>query len=596
MTPGLPSLIVVALAASTAVARATTAQTAPVPVPSAESQARAAHVLNRLTFGPRPGDVERVAGMGIDRWIENQLNPESFADTGASSALAGCPFWTNPIETALTVQPEPPRPAAPTAPATTTTGAAAASGTAPGAAANMLMHVQLRAPIFLTRGVTVTRRDTSRRVVRSSSTVSNNRLVACRLARVEASDQQLLEVMTNFWENHFSISGATLPSRESFLEWDRVVIRPNALGRFRDLLGAVARSPAMLAYLDNAVSGADPAHRTLAEYVDSNAARNPALLEQRARRGLNENYGRELLELHTLGVNGGYTQQDVIEVARAFTGWTHSLIDPRNTARLFGVRAGTFAAFRFDSTTHDADAKVVLGNALAAGRGLEDGEQVLDILARHPSTARFIARKLAVRFVSDTPPDALVERAAETFLRTDGDIRAVVRTIVTSPEFFSPDVRGVKIKSPLELVLSMRRALAAPIDTAGETIDLLIALDQPPLGRLAPDGWPETGAAWMYFGGWLARLELANSVADGKVPSIPVDGWPEWKTMVDQPFAAQVHGVVRTILHGEASPGTRGALLGARPTTGAPDTAESRELSLRALVAMALASPEFQRR
>src|SRR4029077_4939500 len=186
-------------------------------------------------------------------------------------------------------------------------------------------------------------------------------------------------------------------------------------------------SPTMLHYLDNAASSAD---------------------------ALNENYGRELLELHTLGVDGGYTQEDVGDVSRAFTGWAHSMVGPEGRAPAFSSREYRTPAptFRFDSARHDAKAKVVLGQSLRGGRGIEDGEEVLDILARHPSTARFIARKLAVRFVSDAPPPALVDRAARTFLSTDGDIRETVRTIVTSPEFFSRSAYRSKVKSPFELV------------------------------------------------------------------------------------------------------------------------------------------------
>src|SRR5439155_1973817 len=196
------------------------------------------------------------------------------------------------------------------------------------------------------------------------------------------------------WENHFSVYSGKMPSPEALVVWDRDVLRPHAFGRFRDLLGAVAHGPAMLYYLDNHLSTS---------------------------RGLNENYGRELLELHTLGVDGGYTQHDVIEVARAFTGWTTS-------------RSPNPSLYAFRQELHDTASKTVLGHTLRAGRGIEDGEEVLDILARHPSTARHIAFKLARRLVSDEPPPALVERAAATFARTDGDIAEVVRTIVTSRE------------------------------------------------------------------------------------------------------------------------------------------------------------------
>jgi uncharacterized protein (DUF1800 family) len=401
-------------------------------------------------------------------------------------------------------------------------------------------------------------------------------LLACRLARVEASDQQLLEVMTDFWQNHFSVFGGKVPSRESIVQWDREVIRPNALRRFRDLLGAVAHSSAMLEYLDNAVS--------------------------RAGR-LNENYARELLELHTLGVDAGYTQADVIAVARAFTGWSHNVRGRVSIETSKGVTIEVYPrqqvdsaqTFVFDSTRHDAGEKLVLGRTLPPGRGLEDGEEVLDLLARHPSTARFIARKLAVRFVSDSPPEALVERAAATFTRTDGDIREVVRTIVTSPEFFSPDVYGAKVKSPLEMVLSARRALAAPVDTAAEAIDLLIALGQPPFGRETPEGWPETASGWMNAGAIVARIDVAVRISRGDYPSIPVESSPAWNRLVNRPFDEQVDGVLETLFSGRSSPELRAALVAARPPAD-QDTADVRELALRRLIALALGSAEFQRR
>ena len=265
------------------------------------------------------------------------------------------------------------------------------------------------------------------------------------------------------------------------------MIRPRALGKFRDLLGAVAKSPAMLFYLDQCQSTVDSMHTPLARRSACVAraraacsARQPATAQ---RRGLNENYARELLELHTLGVDGGYTQHDVIEVARALTGWT---MNPRQGGE-----------FIFRPEIHDADAKTVLGHRLAAGRGIEDGEEVLDILARSPATARFIARKLAIRFVSDDPPPALVDRAARTFLATDGDIREMVRTIVTSPEFFSRSAYRAKVKSPFELVASALRVARRAPDTTPRTAQIVAFLGEPIFGHQAPNGWPETGDAWM---------------------------------------------------------------------------------------------------
>jgi uncharacterized protein (DUF1800 family) len=256
----------------------------------------------------------------------------------------------------------------------------------------------------------------------------------------------------------------------------------------------------MLFYLDNWES-----------QVDST---RPRLMRVAARRrgGLNENYGRELLELHTLGVDGGYTQQDVINVARAFTGWTF----PRPQ------QGG--GAFEFNPRVHDAGEKIVLGYKLPAGRGIQDGEDVLDIVSREPATAHFIAFKLARRFVADTPPAGLVDRAAATFMRTDGDIREVVRTIVTSPEFFSHAAYRSKVKSPFEVVVSALRALGAQPDPTGRTAQAIATLGEPIYGHQAPDGWPETGDQWMNTGAILARINFGMAIAAGKFPGVSAVG------------------------------------------------------------------------
>jgi uncharacterized protein (DUF1800 family) len=581
MNTHLPPRIIVLLVASGTVMACTTAVRRPVPsvetvappVASAvDPDARTVHVLNRLAFGPRPGEVEQVMRMGVDRWIDRQLRPESIDDSSGTRALNGCPLWTDPVESSLAAI------AAPvTIVITQPNGTMLNARVGPGIPFSVLTRDSARAagplsPVYL----------------------ANGQLLGCRLARVEASEQQLLEVMTDFWENHFSIYSGKVPGRGAVIEWDRAIIRPNALGRFRTLLGEVAYSATMLMYLDNAASRVDSSHVSLAEYIRATATGASPVAGARQGGGLNENYGRELLELHTLGVDGGYTQADVIEVARAFTGWGFAFTSPASQPNL--MIAVQPAYFYFDSTRHDADTKVVLGRALPAGRGMEDGDDVLDLLARHPSTARFIARKLAVRFVSDVPPDALVDRAAATFTRTDGDIREVVRTIVTSPEFQSPEVFRAKVKAPVELVLSMRRALAAPVDTAAEEIDLLVNLEQPPFGRVSPDGWPEVGSAWMNVGALRARVALATKVARGEVPSIPVESWPEWKRLSAATFDKQLDGVIRSLLGGRVSEQTRAVMARARPPAAESATQSIRELALRELIALALSSPEFQRR
>jgi hypothetical protein len=327
-------------------------------------------------------------------------------------------------------------------------------------------------------------------------------------------------------------------------------------------------------------------------------------------RGLNENYARELLELHTLGVDGGYTQDDVVNVARALTGW--SLDQPRERG-----------AFIFRPVMHDAGEKTVLGQRLEAGRGIEDGEQVLDIVARHPSTARFIATKLARRFVGDAPPAALIDRAAATFTRTNGDIRETVREIVTSPEFFSTVAYRAKVKSPFELVLSGLRALHAAPDTTPRTARVIAALGQPLYMYQTPNGYPETGDSWINTGAILNRINFGVAMASGRVPGVSLGRWPASASLRDAPRTAQVDGVIHALLGGEASADTRRILdSGVNPMLdlGGADTLlvelddtvasearggrratgrRGRPAELRGLpqvLGLALGSPEFQRR
>jgi uncharacterized protein (DUF1800 family) len=309
------------------------------------------------------------------------------------------------------------------------------------------------------------------------------------------SERQLYEQMVDFWANHFSVFQGKGQTRLYIPAYDRDVIRPHALGRFRDLLGAVATSPAMLFYLDNAQSVADSSHRTLGGNMRRGLARRG--------RGLNENYARELMELHTLGVDGGYTQQDVVEVARALTGWSINPVE--------GV-------FQFRAAAHDADEKTVLGVRLAGGRGIEDGQQVLDILAKHASTARYITRKLAVRFVSDSAPAALVDRCAAVFSASDGDIRKTLSCVVTSPEFFSRASYRAKVKTPFELVVSSLRAVNAVPDRTPRVSQALTRLGQPIFGRQTPDGWPDTADEWLNAGAMVNRVNFGLSVASGRVP------------------------------------------------------------------------------
>ncbi|MBK8250320.1 MAG: DUF1800 domain-containing protein [Gemmatimonadetes bacterium] len=488
---------------------------------------RASHVLHRLAFGPRHGEVDRVLARGVDGWIADQLQPARGTDPSVVALLNNWPdLGRSPAELRRAYPP----------------------------------------PASLTRLVTggrLSREDSLALAaqVRAGRTLVTQ-LLSARVARAVIAERQLDEVMTDFWLNHFNVFvGKNAGMRYLLPSYEQDVIRPRVMGRFRDLLGAVAKSPAMLTYLDNAQSVADSTRPTL---VDRRVAQRRVGLARRAvrqgrvanvdsatleralarrPRGLNENYARELLELHTLGVDGGYSQQDVIEVARALTGW--------------GVRPGQPDGFFFNRAAHDAGDKRILGERFPAGRGEEEGERVLDLLARHPSTARHIARKLAVRLVSDAPPDALVDRAAEVFRETDGDLRAVVRSIVTAPEFFDRSAWRVKVKSPFEVVVSAVRVLGGRADTTVLSAAVVAQLGQPLYGHQAPDGWPETGDEWMNTGAILARINFGLQVGASRVPGTRLSAWPDYARLAALPAAAQVDGVIATLLGGAASPETR---------------------------------------
>jgi uncharacterized protein (DUF1800 family) len=508
-------------------------------------------VLNRLAFGARPGDVTRVREMGVDRWIAFQLAPDRLDDRPMDGVLASYQLLGRPTRDFVGMYEE-------------------------GQVARRQMQKQAAA-----QGDTSGKSGLRGELLRADPALrdrlrQNQRILgdvqSAKLARAVASERQLQEVMTDFWENHFTVFAGKGLTRIFIPAYDRDVIRPRAMGRFRDLLGAVAKSPAMLFYLD--------------QWQSARAA--PAGIQQAQRpRGLNENYARELLELHTLGVDGGYTQADIIDVARALTGWTMA---PRQGAE-----------FLFRPQIHDAGEKTVLGHRLAAGRGIEDGEEVLDILARDPHTARFIARKLAIRFVSDEPPPALVDRAAATFTRTDGDIREVVRTIVTSPEFFSRAAYRSKVKAPFELVASALRALGATADTSMRAAQTVALLGQPTFGHQAPNGWPETGEAWMNTGAILNRINFGLALAAGRLPGAGVIQWPEAARLQGAPRETQVDAVVSAFLGGQASPDTRDILLkGENPMVARSGTeGPGRPVQLTGLaqiVGLAIGAPEFQHR
>jgi uncharacterized protein (DUF1800 family) len=378
-----------------------------------------------------------------------------------------------------------------------------------------------------------------------------------KLLRAAYSERQLEEQMVDFWFNHFNVFAGKGATRLYLTEYERDAIRPHALGKFRELLGATAESPAMLFYLDNWQSSSPGA----APRPDRSGRVAAAGSAARRSRGLNENYARELMELHTLGVDGGFTQKDVQEIARAFTGWT--ITAPRQGG-----------SFRFDPRMHDDGAKVVLGHQLAAGGGRRDGERVLDILAGHPATARFIATKLARRFVADEPPPALVERAASRFRESGGNVREVVRVIVTSPEFFAAAAYRAKVKTPFEFVASAVRATGFDAQNARPLVRAVRELGMPLYFCQPPNGYGDKAEAWVNTGALLNRMNFAVSLTRG--------GMGGSRGSARSPERPDANALAHDVLADALSESTRATVARAAEPSQA--------------VALLLGSPEFQRK
>jgi uncharacterized protein (DUF1800 family) len=530
-----------------------TASLAVPPSPLSEDQ-QIFHVLNRLGYGPRPGDVERVRQMGLARYIARQLDPAGIPDDAIGPALSPYPALAMTSGQLVREYPQP----------TKEVREKMASGA---------MTPQEMREIF----------PPERRPY-----VITAQMQAAKLVRATMSERQLEEVMVDFWFNHFNVFAHKGPVKWMLPEYERDAIRPHALGRFKDLVVATARHPAMLYYLDNWMSTRD-------DFI------MPAGPNRGRKLGLNENYARELMELHTLGVDGGYTQQDVIEVARCFTGWTIN-------------RPQQGGGFVFRAIAHDQGAKRVLGRVIPAGGGEADGMKVIDILVRHPSTATFISTKLVRHFVSDDPPPALVERAARTFRRTDGDLRAVLLTIFTSPEFFSAEAYRAKVKKPLEVVASAARALDAQLLPPGPVAEggrpqigggFVLArqvanLGEPLYEMQPPTGYGDVAGAWVNTGALINRMNFALALAHNRLPGTRVEidrvlGAPD-RTQSDR----VLDRLVVLLLQGEASPETRSVLAA---QLGSPEITRTREYDrgpkntdVEKLAALVLGSPEFQRR
>jgi len=539
-------------------------------VPTNPDDRTIVHVLNRLGFGPTLGDIERVRRIGLPAYIDRQLHPERIDDTALRDRLATFETLSQSTQQlaeryflpAQMARRERQRSPAAQDPSMTTESSAARRREALTPAQTEVVRMEREAL---------------------------SELMQAKLVRAVYSERQLEEMMVDFWFNHFNVFVGKGIVRLYLNEYERDVIRPHALGKFHDLLRATAESPAMLFYLDNWQSAA-PEGATLA---DDNPARrragairprtgfgrpgqvrrpttlaNPTASTQNRRRGLNENYARELMELHTLGVDGGYTQKDVQEVARAFTGWTI------NAPRQGG-------SFRFDPRMHDDGEKVVLKHKIKAGGGKKDGDDVLALLVAHPSTARFIALKLARRFVADEPPAALVDRAARRFRETGGDIREVVRTIVTSSEFFAANAYRAKVKTPLEFVVSAVRATGTPMANVLPLVQAVRNLGMPLYGCQPPTGYADKAEAWVNSGALLNRMNFAVTLTSGRSGRGPGLRPALGERATPEPAIGSAE-LVKSALAGEISEATASTI--AKATT-----------SPQAL-ALVLGSPEFQRR
>jgi uncharacterized protein (DUF1800 family) len=551
------------LLASSITASAAGKNTKTVKPPALSGHDRALHALDRLTFGPRPGDMEEVLAMGVDKWIEQQLNPADIPNATLDGRLAGYrtllmsprdlfqtfpppqyirdvvdkkrPMPSDPIQfglweilvdkeneqrakNAAAGQPMPPSDEA------AQKAAAQAGREAARHLADMLLSLPKanRMPALMKLPVADRRAlaqyapgDMRDKLLADFSPVEretwfamNNppgvvitELQQAKLLHATYSERQLAEVMTDFWFNHFNVSINKDQVAYLATSFERDAIRPNALGKFRDLLGAVAKSPAMLVYLDNWLSMGP---NSQAAGVRPGQTPNP----NAPKRGLNENYGRELMELHTLGVDGGYTQQDVTEVARVFTGWT--------------VQPDHGWEFVFDARRHEPGSKTVLGKTIPEN-GMNEGLQVLDMLAKSPATAKFISTKLARRFVADDPPPALVEAMTQKFLASDGDIKEVLRTMFHSKEFWSPEIYRKKVKTPLEFVASALRATGTQVQNPMPLVQALAKMGMPLYQMQAPTGYSTTAQAWMNSDALVERLNFSISLTSGGINGVSFD-------------------------------------------------------------------------
>lgn len=565
------------------------------------SEEAAAHLLSRFTYGVRPGQLEEIQSTGLEPWFERQLEA-GLAEPELEPRLSRLKTPSLSQHQIVTQYPPP----------------------------GLLLR-QAKA-----EGLEMPDRQKDRQAFRRAMAQYQEKIgvrplrealaetFANKLWRARYSRNQVHEVMTDFWFNHLYVSVTDNQTRPLVGHYEQHAIRDHALSSFDELLLASARHPAMLFYLDNANSSAAPSATTSMEMsMEGMAAPQMQRLERRLakrKKGVNENYARELLELHTLGVSGGYEQKDVEELARILTGW--AAMPPRALERFTRnqqqQRLGLVVddLFLFAPPLHDAGAKTLLGVDFPAGGGMEEGERALRMLASHPSTARHLSRKLAVRFVSDNPPEALVERLARSFAENRGQVKPWVRTLVHSREFW--EARGKKVKSPFELVVSAARATECDLIPSRPLQRRLTDMGQPPYGYQAPTGFPDKADHWISSATLLSRMNFGLDLALGKLPGTeyqPQDILPTGgerrkvltalarRLLPGRDPGPTVELLLKTSARKESAPprrpakrgGTRdwGEIPGLQPTT--TELQPDQEAAAR-LLGLLLGSPEFQRR
>lgn len=628
------------------------------------------HVLNRLGYGARPGDVERVKAIGLQKYIDQQLNPSTIDDSAVEAKVKNFEVFNM---TTAEVFAKYPNPGALLRQLEGGRAAVAAAQQKQADAVNMADNPQAAAD------ATKAQQRERRRKLQALYKEYNLRpaaqlipqIVANRVVRAVYSERQLQEVMVDFWQNHFNVYAGKAAVRWYIPSYERDVLRKNALGNFKDLVVGTAQHPAMLFYLDNfesispnaqAKKGNGGALRRLAEngnvpprmrerlkqryglsdeQLDQRLKQmrdNPQQGKKRRQRGINENYARELMELHTLGVDGGYTQKDIVEVAKAFTGWTiadargyrksaASMIQGTDDMRIARLQrqAGIpddieSGEFYFNERWHEKGPKTVLGQTIDAG-GINDGMKVIDILVNSPATAKFIAKKLAIRFVNDNPSEALVSRVANAFTQSKGDIKTTLKALFTDKEFFAPQNFRAKIKTPFELAVSSIRTLGGETTANPAMLAMLTKLGEVPYNYQAPTGYPDTAEDWVNTGALLERLNFAVAISSNRIPGTRVD----LSSFDAKDKSKTLDRALALILDGQVSPATRATLLkqmeqplpdvkaGGNPEEMAPDMAMTGKGNGKGLnrqarlldptgnpevfkaVSLVLGTPEFQR-